>query len=101
LAFLGLTRFTHLLFFFTRPFLHVTGLAFGFTIGFTTATGAGFPAPENVALAGAPKTAGCGDAGGLHESPLSHGGGETDAGNPPSTLASYTSTRLSRSCATS
>src|SRR5580704_12748696 len=52
------------------------------------------PALENVALPGAPKTAGCAVGGGLHESPLSHAGGDTDTGNPPSTRASYTATRL-------
>ncbi|MGA2163072.1 MAG: hypothetical protein ABSH36_01230, partial [Solirubrobacteraceae bacterium] len=63
---------------------------------FTAAAGADidgrFPAAANVALAGAPNTAGCGVGGGLHESPLSHGGGDTDTGNPPSTLASHTTT---------
>jgi hypothetical protein len=36
-----------------------------------------FPAPENVALAGAPKIGGCGDGAALHESPESHSGEAT------------------------
>ena len=55
-----------------------------------------FPAPENVALAGAPNNAGCGDAAGLHPSPVLQGGdatgGTTRHGDRAShTCASYTS----------
>jgi hypothetical protein len=35
------------------------------------------PLPVNVALAGSPKTAGCGEGAALHASPVVHGGGET------------------------
>lgn len=38
-----------------------------------------FPAPAKVALDGAPKPAGCGVGAALQESPLLHGGGDTDA----------------------
>jgi hypothetical protein len=60
------------------------------------------PDPENVALAGAPKIAGCNDGGALHPSPLAHGGGRTGAlahGDPAEhACASYTSKAVSTSC---
>ncbi len=65
---------------------------FTFTAGLDTCD-TGLPVPENVALAGAPKIAGCGDGAGRHESPLSHAGGSTGAtthGEPAEqTCASY------------
>src|ERR1039457_620720 len=72
----------------TYPCLHLFGFALTFTTGLTWGTGATLPAPENVALAGAPNTPGCTDGGGLHASPLLHAGGTTLTGKPPFALAS-------------
>ena len=59
------------------------------------ASAATFPAPENVALGGAPKISGCGEGAALHESPDVHGGGDTGAATHGTavehTCASYTS----------
>jgi hypothetical protein len=68
--------------------------------------GVGFPAPENVALAGAPNTPGCEEGAVRHESAVTHGGepaaGVARHGEPGvQTLASYTSKDPSRSCGTS
>jgi hypothetical protein len=63
------------------------------------------PVPENVALDGAPKIAGCGEGAALHESPLEHGGGVIVAlehgAAAEHTCASYTSSDVSTSCDTS
>lgn len=53
---------------------------FDLTAGFEAAGEVRLPAPENVALGGAPKIAGWGEGAGLHESPVLHGGGTTGGG---------------------
>jgi hypothetical protein len=74
-------------------------LCFAFTFGFRVFTAGlergatGFPAPENVADAGAPKTPGCGETAVRHESAVVHAGGEAttfEHGTPslPHTCAS-------------
>jgi hypothetical protein len=74
-----------------------------FVLAFTTETegGARLPDPENVALAGAPYIAGCGEGAARHESAVVHDGGETtDTGHGTAaeqTCASYTSYALSKS----
>ena len=79
------------------------GFAFVFfgDIGLTT-DGARLPDPENVALAGAPKTAGCGAGAARHESAVVHAGGTAAAGEhgtaAEQTCASYTSNAVSESC---
>src|SRR5580692_10183063 len=61
-----------------------------------------FPAPENVALDGKPKSAGCGSGAALHDASVSHGGGDTVTGRHGDALvhscASYTSYAVSPSC---
>jgi hypothetical protein len=56
----------------------LNGFAFGFAAG-TAASGGGvmFPAPLNVALAGAPKIVGWGAAGARQDSVVAHGDGVT------------------------
>ena len=65
-------------------------------VGTTTdGDGCGLPLPDNVALAGAPKIAGCGSGAGLHASALEQAGGDAGACTHPTALeqvcASYTS----------
>lgn len=70
---------------------------------FTTGleAGAALPDPEKVALAGAPKSAGCGEGAARQESAVVHGGEDavTAGQRAPAeqTCASYTSYALSRS----
>ncbi len=72
--FFALGFFTHLAFFFTKPFLH----RLGFTAGLEE-EGARLPGPEKVALEGEPKMPGCGDGAARQASVVVHGGGETGA----------------------
>jgi hypothetical protein len=93
----------------SRLFLHARNAAANFCARLTdlpfTASVDGtlaFPAPENVALGGAPKIAGCGEGAALHESPVVHGGGaaggEKHGTAVEQACASYTSTPASTSC---
>ena len=93
-------------------FLCFPARRFGFTFAFArfggaglTADGVGLPDPENVALAGAPKTAGCGAGAARQESAVVHAGGtvaEVEHGTAAEqTCASYTSDAASRSCGAS
>ncbi|HVA19359.1 MAG TPA: hypothetical protein VMU55_04220 [Solirubrobacteraceae bacterium] len=81
----------------------VSGFALGFVdvVVFTT-TGAAFPLPENVALAGAPKIPGWGIGAARHESAVVHAGGKTAAAvhgdSVEQACASYMSYALSMSC---
>src|SRR5258708_1282783 len=81
------------------------GLALRFTTG-PVDPAVTFPAPENVALDGDPKTDGCGEGAALHESAVAHGGGTAAAtgkhgATPVHSCASYTSSAVSKSCDTS
>lgn len=100
---LPLTRFALRLTHFPRlsflPFGHLIDGA-----GDVTIDGVGFPTPENVALAGTPNTDGCREGVALHESAVSHGGGETTSLghgiDALHTCASYKSNAVSRSSTT-
>jgi hypothetical protein len=101
LAFRALRFLTHFPFFLTNPLLHFTTLGFGFDLTAGVAAGGTLPVPENVALDGAPKIAGCEGGAARHASAVAHAGEETATAEhgtaAEQTCASYTSNAVSRS----